>query len=40
MKKEKLESLLNPDFDWNSAVKEAIGDTQINSLDQVGGKIE
>jgi len=34
IKKEKLESLLNPDFDWNSAVKEAIGDTQINSLDQ------
>ena len=36
MKKDKLDKLLNDDFDWDKAVVETIGDDNIKSLSQVG----
>ena len=35
MKKEKLKSLLNPDFDWNKAIADALEESHVMSLEMV-----
>ena len=35
MKKEKLESLLNPNFDWNKAIADALEESHVMSLKMV-----